>query len=40
MANNLQIFLAAMDQTLIVSAYGKIGSDLKALNNMSWIATA
>ncbi|KAI9788025.1 MAG: hypothetical protein M1835_002541 [Candelina submexicana] len=34
------IFLAAMDQTLIVSAYGKIGSDLKALNNMSWIATA
>ncbi|KAI9706649.1 MAG: hypothetical protein M1836_003658 [Candelina mexicana] len=34
------IFLAAMDQTLIVSAYGKIGSDLRALNNMSWIATA
>ncbi|KAI9862336.1 MAG: hypothetical protein M1813_004812 [Trichoglossum hirsutum] len=34
------IFLSAMDQTIVVSSYGKIGSDLKALNNTSWIATA
>ncbi|KAF2089167.1 MFS general substrate transporter [Saccharata proteae CBS 121410] len=34
------IFLAAADQTIIVSSYGKIGSDLGALNNTSWIATA
>lgn len=35
-----QIFLSAGDQTIIVSSYGKIGSELKALNNTSWIATA
>ncbi|KAK8238015.1 vacuolar basic amino acid transporter 2 [Phyllosticta capitalensis] len=34
------IFLAAADQTIIVSSYGRIGSDLGALNNTSWIATA
>jgi hypothetical protein len=34
------IFLAAADQTLVVSTYGTIGTDLKALNNTSWIATA
>ncbi|KAH0559400.1 hypothetical protein GP486_004085 [Trichoglossum hirsutum] len=34
------IFLSAMDQTVVVSSYGKIGSDLNALNNTSWIATA
>ena len=34
------IFLAAADQTIIVSSYGKIGSDLEALNLTSWIATA
>ena len=34
-----QIFLAAADQTIIVACYGKIGSDLEALNNTSWIAT-
>lgn len=34
------IFLSAADQTIIVSSYGKIGSELKALNNTSWIATA
>ncbi|KAI4134394.1 MAG: hypothetical protein LQ347_001572 [Umbilicaria vellea] len=33
------IFLSAGDQTIIVSSYGKIGSELKALNNTSWIAT-
>ncbi|KAH7418441.1 putative MFS multidrug transporter [Cadophora sp. MPI-SDFR-AT-0126] len=36
----LGILLSAADQTIIVSSYGKIGSDLKALNNTSWIATA
>jgi len=34
------IFLSAADQTIIVSSYGKIGSELKALNSTSWIATA
>jgi hypothetical protein len=34
------VFLAAADQTIIVSSYGKIGSDLDALNKTSWIANA
>lgn len=34
------VFLAAADQTIIVSSYGKIGSELDALNKTSWIATA
>ncbi|KAL8651875.1 MAG: hypothetical protein Q9210_003011 [Variospora velana] len=34
------IFLAAADQTLIVTMYGKIGSDLEALNKTSWVSTA
>ncbi|KAI4203496.1 MAG: hypothetical protein LQ350_001834 [Teloschistes chrysophthalmus] len=34
------LFLAAADQTLIVTMYGKIGSDLKALNKTSWVSTA
>ncbi|THX04668.1 MFS general substrate transporter [Aureobasidium pullulans] len=34
------VLLSAADQTIIVSSYGKIGSELKALNNVSWIATA
>ncbi|KAL8982526.1 MAG: hypothetical protein Q9177_005245 [Variospora cf. flavescens] len=33
------IFLAAGDQTIIVSTYGVIGSDLQALNKTSWVAT-
>jgi predicted MFS family arabinose efflux permease len=39
-ALSIGIFLSACDQTIIVSSYGKIGSELKALNNTSWIATA
>nr|QWW20882.1 MFS transporter [Cladonia macilenta] len=39
-AISIGIFLAAADQTIIVSCYGKIGSDLNALNNTSWVATA
>lgn len=35
-----QLFLAALDQLLAIATYAKIGSDLKALNNTSWIATA
>ncbi|KAA8908235.1 MFS multidrug transporter [Sphaerosporella brunnea] len=36
----LGIFLAAMDNTIVVSSYGAIGNDLKELNRTSWIATA
>jgi hypothetical protein len=31
---------AAADQTIIITSHGRIGSDLDALNNTSWIATA
>ncbi|KAL6716590.1 hypothetical protein ACLMJK_006157 [Lecanora helva] len=34
-----QILQSSADQTIIVACYGKIGSDLKALNSTSWIAT-
>ncbi|KAJ8126598.1 hypothetical protein O1611_g7040 [Lasiodiplodia mahajangana] len=34
------IFLVALDQTLTIATYGKIGSDLQALNSTSWIATS
>jgi MFS family permease len=34
------VYLSAADQTVIVASYGKIGSDLNALNKTSWIATA
>ncbi|RPA95297.1 MFS general substrate transporter [Choiromyces venosus 120613-1] len=34
------VFLAAMDNTIVVSSYGAIGSDMKELNKTSWIATA
>ena len=39
-ALSIGIFLAAADQTIIVSSYGNIGSELNALNSTSWIATA
>lgn len=32
--------MSAADQTIIVASYGKIGSDLNALNLTSWIATS
>jgi MFS family permease len=35
-----KVFLAAADQTIIVSSYGRIGSELGALNLTSWIATS
>lgn len=38
--NALQIFLVAMDQTLTIATYGKMGSDLNALNSTSWISTS
>ncbi|CZT15559.1 related to transporter (major facilitator superfamily) [Ramularia collo-cygni] len=34
------VFLSAADQTIIVSSYGRIGTELNALNKTSWIATA
>ncbi|KAF1974368.1 MFS general substrate transporter [Bimuria novae-zelandiae CBS 107.79] len=34
------VFLSAADQTLVVSTYGTIGTELHALNSTSWIATA
>lgn len=34
------LFLAAADQTIVVSSYGKIGSEFNALDRTSWIATA
>ncbi|TVY15661.1 Vacuolar membrane amino acid uptake transporter fnx2 [Lachnellula arida] len=39
-AVSIGILLSAADQTLIVSSYARMGSDLNALNNTSWIATA
>ncbi|KAL4743138.1 hypothetical protein BDV11DRAFT_202124 [Aspergillus similis] len=39
-SSTAEVFLSAADQTIIVSSYGKIGSDLKALNLTSWIATS
>ncbi|KAJ4326408.1 hypothetical protein N0V94_000083 [Neodidymelliopsis sp. IMI 364377] len=33
------VFLSAADQTLIISTYGIIGTDFKALSSTSWIAT-
>ncbi|KAH8781490.1 multidrug resistance protein fnx1 [Diaporthe sp. PMI_573] len=39
-AMGIGIFLCALDQLLAVATYAKIGSDLKALNSTSWIATA
>lgn len=39
-AIGIGIFLSAADQTIIVSCYGKIGSELNALNKTSWISTA
>lgn len=34
------VFLSAADGTIIISSYGKIGSELHALNKTSWIANA
>ncbi|TEA10887.1 Vacuolar membrane amino acid uptake transporter fnx2 [Colletotrichum sidae] len=34
------MFMVALDQLLVVTSYAKIGNDLKALKNTSWIATS
>ena len=34
------IFLSFLDQSIVAAINGKIGSDLHALRNVSWIATA
>lgn len=36
----LGIFLAFLDQSIVAAINGEIGSDLHALRNVSWIATA
>ena len=36
---SIGIFLSAMDGTIIASSYATIGSELKQLQNTSWIAT-
>ena len=33
------VFLAAADQTIVVSIYGEISSEMNSLSNTSWIAT-
>ncbi|KAF5650528.1 multidrug resistance [Fusarium tjaetaba] len=35
----IKVYLAAADQLLTVATYAKIGNELNALNNTSWIAT-
>ncbi|TPX22615.1 hypothetical protein DIZ76_014492 [Coccidioides immitis] len=37
---SIGVFLSAADQTIIVASYGKIGSDLNALNLTNWVATS
>jgi predicted MFS family arabinose efflux permease len=39
-AMSIGVWLVAADQTLVASAYGKMGSELNSLNNTSWIASA
>ncbi|KND95212.1 Vacuolar membrane amino acid uptake transporter fnx2 [Tolypocladium ophioglossoides CBS 100239] len=39
-ADRHQLYLVAIDQLLTVATYAKIGSELNALNNISWIATS
>ncbi|OAQ70375.1 major facilitator superfamily transporter [Pochonia chlamydosporia 170] len=39
-AIGIGLYLVAVDQLLTVAAYAKIGNELNALNNMSWIATS
>ncbi|KAL3305990.1 major facilitator superfamily transporter [Colletotrichum asianum] len=39
-AIGIGIYLCAVDQLLTVATYAKIGSELHALNNTSWLATA
>ena len=34
------VFLAAADQTIVISSYGTIGSEMNALDKCSWLATA
>lgn len=39
-AMGIGMFLCALDQLLVVATYGKISSDLQALNRTSWVSTA
>lgn len=37
---SIGIFLSAMDGTVVVTSYAAIGSEMKQLQNTSWIATS
>lgn len=39
-AVGIGVYMVAIDQLLTVATYAKIGNELNALNNTSWIATA
>jgi len=39
-AVSIGVLLSAADQTLVVTTYARIGSELEALNNTGWIAAA
>ena len=34
------VFLGAADQTIVISSYGQIGTEMNALNKTNWLATA
>jgi len=34
------IFLAAIDTTIVVASYGRVGTELNELNRTSWLSTA
>ena len=34
------VFLGAADQTIVISSYGQIGTELNALDKTPWLATA
>ena len=39
-AMSIGIFLASMDNTIVVASYGRIGTELNELNRTSWLSTA
>ncbi|KAK2592306.1 hypothetical protein QQS21_009996 [Conoideocrella luteorostrata] len=39
-AVGIGLYLAAVDQVLTTASYARIGSELNALNNISWVATS
>ncbi|PHH90977.1 hypothetical protein CDD83_2047 [Cordyceps sp. RAO-2017] len=39
-AVGIGLFLAAFDQTVTMASYARLGSDLDALNSVSWVTTS